>query len=291
MIPAAYITEWKNFSPWANEAHVEQDLILSRAIIEIFNNSFLKKELAFRGGTALHKLFFSPAARYSEDIDLVRTGKGPIKPIVDALRDIFEPWLGIPKIQTTNRSFKLMYYFNTERLPITKARIKIEINIEESFSILQRLEKDFSVNSQWFSGQASINTFQFEELIATKLRALYQRKKGRDVFDLWLALQQENFDIKAAVNVFLAYMEQADQNITQIIFEKNLNLKLREFTFLDDIGILLSPQLMRTHAKSLAAENGVFLSAEDGTVITSEGWSLIDAADEIKNRILNAMYT
>jgi predicted nucleotidyltransferase component of viral defense system len=69
---------------------VEQDLILSRAIVEIFSNPFLAEQLAFRGGTALHKLFFAPAARYSEDIDLVRTSKGGIKEIIDALRDCLE---------------------------------------------------------------------------------------------------------------------------------------------------------------------------------------------------------
>jgi predicted nucleotidyltransferase component of viral defense system len=84
MIPVAQITQWRTTAPWADDMQVEQDLILSRIIVEIFSDPFLKKELAFRGGTALHKLFFSPAARYSEDIDLVRTSKGPISEIADA---------------------------------------------------------------------------------------------------------------------------------------------------------------------------------------------------------------
>ena len=69
MIPMAYITQWRQVAPWPDDMQVEQDLILSRAIVEIFSNPFLSEQLAFRGGTALHKLFFSPAARYSEDID------------------------------------------------------------------------------------------------------------------------------------------------------------------------------------------------------------------------------
>ena len=55
-------------SSWPDDIQVEQDLILSRILMEIFSDPFLNKELAFRGGTALHKLFFSPPARYSEDI-------------------------------------------------------------------------------------------------------------------------------------------------------------------------------------------------------------------------------
>ena len=33
-----------------------------------------------------------------------------------------------------------------------------------------------------------MTTFKIDELMGTKLRALYQRTKGRDLFDLWLAL-------------------------------------------------------------------------------------------------------
>ena len=67
MIPLAQITQWRQTAPWSDDLQVEQDLILSRIIIEIFADPFLYQELAFRGGTALHKLFFTPPARYSED--------------------------------------------------------------------------------------------------------------------------------------------------------------------------------------------------------------------------------
>lgn len=67
MIPRAYIVEWRSQAPWKTDAHVEQDLILSRALLEIFSDDFLRSALAFRGGTALHKLHLAPAARYSED--------------------------------------------------------------------------------------------------------------------------------------------------------------------------------------------------------------------------------
>src|SRR5579863_6295411 len=126
MIPIAQITQWRSIAPWPDDMQVEQDLILSRMLIEIFSNSFLNKELAFRGGTALHKLFFSPPARYSEDIDLVRTSKGAIKDIIDALRNCLEPWLGKPKTIRTARSFKLMFYFNPENSQNSRLRIKLE---------------------------------------------------------------------------------------------------------------------------------------------------------------------
>lgn len=72
MIPQAYITAWRKKVPWQEDFQVEQDLVIERALMAIYSNEYLKERLAFRGGTALHKLYLSPAARYSEDIDLVQ---------------------------------------------------------------------------------------------------------------------------------------------------------------------------------------------------------------------------
>lgn len=60
MIPQAYITEWANQVPWQTNEQVEQDLVICRALVTIFSDEFLAKSLAFRGGTALHKLYLSP---------------------------------------------------------------------------------------------------------------------------------------------------------------------------------------------------------------------------------------
>ena len=72
MIPENFIQRWHQNVGWQTPAQVEQDLILSRMLVEIFSDPFLNEELAFRGGTAFHKLFITPAARYSEDIDCSR---------------------------------------------------------------------------------------------------------------------------------------------------------------------------------------------------------------------------
>lgn len=86
MIPRAFITEWSATAPWPTDEQIKQDLIISRALCEIYRDKFLSERLAFRGGTALHKLFLNPAPRYSEDIDLVQIHPEPIKPTIQALR-------------------------------------------------------------------------------------------------------------------------------------------------------------------------------------------------------------
>ena len=82
MIQESFIREWSEMAPWSKNEMVEQDLIICRALVSIFSDDFLRENLAFRGGTALHKLFLQPQARYSEDIDLVQIKPGPIKPIM-----------------------------------------------------------------------------------------------------------------------------------------------------------------------------------------------------------------
>lgn len=94
MIPMMNIVAWGNAVPWAEPRQVEQDLIISRALVDIFSDGFLSEQLRFRGGTALNKLHFPEPIRYSEDIDLVRTTEGPIGPVIDRIRERLEPWLG-----------------------------------------------------------------------------------------------------------------------------------------------------------------------------------------------------
>lgn len=91
MIPRDYITEWRAQAPWVFDLQVEQDLVISRALVAIFSHPLLSKSLALRGGTALYKLYIKPPARYSEDIDLVQINAEPVGPLMGAMRDVLDP--------------------------------------------------------------------------------------------------------------------------------------------------------------------------------------------------------
>jgi predicted nucleotidyltransferase component of viral defense system len=109
MIPLDYITEWRRFAPWTDENHVEQDMIITRVLIELFNHPLVARSLAFRGGTALYKLFIRPALRYSEDIDLVQVNAEPIGTLLEMLREIVNPLLGKPKWKLNQGRATLFY--------------------------------------------------------------------------------------------------------------------------------------------------------------------------------------
>ena len=98
----------------------------------------------------------------------------------------------------------------------------------------------FSVSSRWFEGQCEISTYELDELLGTKLRALYQRKKGCDLFDLAAALKHEDADPARIVETFSAYMKHGGNSVTRAQFEMNLHQKLSDPQFAADISPLLA---------------------------------------------------
>ncbi|MEX1117219.1 MAG: nucleotidyl transferase AbiEii/AbiGii toxin family protein [Terrimicrobiaceae bacterium] len=239
MIPAAMITEWSQQCPWISLAQVEQDLVLSRALVEIYRIPALRDSLVFRGGTALHKLVLQPAARYSEDLDFVQIREESIGQTLDLLRSVLEPWLGNPKTDISPRGATQIYRFESETPPVIRLRLKIEINTREHFHLHPLQNHDFTVASRWFNGTAQVPIYSVTELLGTKLRALYQRRKGRDLFDLWHAHQFKVLNPAEVVAVFLHYMEAEQHSVTQTVFRSNLEAKMNSKAFLSDTPPLL----------------------------------------------------
>ena len=222
MIPRDYVTEWRASAPWVQDFQVEQDLVISRALVALFSDGDLAATLAFRGGTALYKPFLRPAARYSEDIDLVQMRAGPIGAVMDKIRAALDPWLGRPQWKQTEGRVTLNYRFDSEDAPTIPLKLKVEINSREHFTVLGYQKVPFTIASRWFRGRADIPTYCLDELLGTKMRALYQRKKGRDLFDLWYAHQKGGVDPDKIVACFLRYMEAEGETISRAIFEQNL---------------------------------------------------------------------
>jgi len=239
LIPRDLITEWSLVAPWIQSYQVEQDLVICRALVNIFNHPVLGDNLAFRGGTALFKLHL-PSVRYSEDIDLVQVKAGPIGELMDGIRDVIDPWLGTPKWKQTQGRVPFRYQFDSEDGP--PLTLKVEINTREHFSVYGYQKIPLKLVSRWFSGSADILTYELDELLGTKTRALYQRKKGRDLFDLWFALTKgiPAPDVGRIIDSFLKYMEYGGFSISRALFEKNLSEKRLDEKFNTDIEPLLT---------------------------------------------------
>lgn len=262
MIPEIYVEQWRVNAPWSSMAMIEQDLILSRALVDLYNQPKIANSLAFRGGTALNKLFIQPAARYSEDLDFVQCRSEPIGEIIDAIRTALDAWLGEPKRKLTERSAKLVYRYQS--LDGVSAKLKIEINTTEHFQMEPLQLIPFSVSSEWFSGSTFIGTYQLDELMGTKLRALYQRRKGRDLFDLCLVLERDLVNPDKVVSIFKHYCLYNSEPVTRTMFEESLHFKKQNTDFQFDIIPLLSDPGAWSFSKAISLIETQLIPKLDG---------------------------
>jgi predicted nucleotidyltransferase component of viral defense system len=229
MIYTSDITQWSVNHPWATRDDIEQDLLLSQAICEIANDSLLGNELIIRGGTAFHKLFLPKPFRYSEDLDYVRSSAGGIGPIMIQLVTIGDR-LGY-KTNSSLAKFPKVFWKGMSESG-QSLRIKIEINTHERTPALPLTTVSHIVNTENNNSLADVVVFQPEELIATKIRALYQRSKGRDLFDIWLSIKMLALDPLVIIDAFAPYRP---EGITAELAIKNLEKKLESRRFLEDI--------------------------------------------------------
>jgi predicted nucleotidyltransferase component of viral defense system len=263
MIHQTHLTAWQAHAPWDKRSKIEQDLRLSRGIAAIFSDPVLAEHLAMRGGTVLHKGHLAPAARYSEDIDLVL-----IKPMAKdtlelRLRAVLTPvlgtpsgsivadaWLAVRNARKPSKLLRTVFSFVPLGLrhPMT---VKVEVNINENKSLFPLVEVDVNL----LSGEGELKTcrarsYEIHELLGTKLRALMQRRQGRDLFDLYHAAE---FGSKATpicivdgartVEAFSWYLANENEHLGLDEAERWLNEALQTAAFRNDMKTLLRPDL------------------------------------------------
>lgn len=239
MIPIAHIQQWTTNAPWPNLRQVEQDLIICRALGDLFGSEALRGKIAFRGGTAINKLLFQKPLRYSEDIDLVQTRQEPIGGIIDAVRDALS-WLGNCKRTQAQHSLHLTFKFQPESGSVEPLKLKVEINTREQGNLHGLKTYPFEIESDWHQAKAEIVSFEPVEIFGTKLRALLQRDKHRDLFDLNEGLLQLGLDPDRVVECFQHYLMLEDNPISRANAEERMLRKLNR-ALSEDIKPLLPP--------------------------------------------------
>lgn len=176
--------------PWPSPRQIEQDLLLSRAIVALFNDPFLRGQIAMRGGTVLHKVHLAPASRYSEDIDLV----------------------------------------------------VVEANVSERKPHRPVVDMPFGLTFRNAPQQTVVRSFDIHEMLGAKMRALFQRYRGRDLFDRHWALRESGglrVDPVEVANSFLYYMRLERTPVRRRTLLKELDLRLADAGFCSDMEVLL----------------------------------------------------
>jgi predicted nucleotidyltransferase component of viral defense system len=263
-------------APWPDARQIEQDLIICRALCDLFNAPALKSKIAFRGGTAINKLLFKQPLRYSEDIDLVQTQAEPIGTTVDAIREALS-WLGKCNREQAGHSMHLVFKFVPEADPQATLKLKIEINTREHQHLFGIRSYPFAVNSDWYQGSTEITSFEPEELFGTKLRALLQRRKNRDLFDLHHGLDQLAMDRNKLISCFEHYLSFEGKPITRAVAEQRMLEKLTR-SLTEDIAPLLPAGVRFNDDDAKQAFERVW--TELITLIKGDSWKLTDQALE-----------
>jgi predicted nucleotidyltransferase component of viral defense system len=272
LIPSSYIQAWSAKAPWPDSRQVEQDLIICRALCDLFNAPTLKGKIAFRGGTAINKLLFNQPLRYSEDIDLVQTQAEPIGATVDAIRDVLS-WLGKCNREQAGHSMHLLFKFTPEADAQSTLKLKVEINTREHESLFGIKSYPFAVESDWYQGKTEIASFEPEELFGTKLRALLQRRKNRDLFDLHHGLEQLALDTGKLIACFDYYLALDGNPITRAVAEQRMLEKLTR-SLTEDIAPLLPAGVRFNDDDAMMAFERVW--RELIAIIKGDAWKLTD---------------
>jgi predicted nucleotidyltransferase component of viral defense system len=153
-------------------------------------------------------------------------------------------FLGEPKTKRKTSNNTLLYRFEAEEPRGVALRLKIEINGKEHFSVFGHEICSFEMKNSWFSGKCDIRTYRFDELIGTKIRALYQRKKGRDLCDLYCALQSGKLDVDKAVACYRDYITFFGYHVpTANEYAANLEAKMSDADFRADTAPLVAPAM------------------------------------------------
>jgi len=257
--------------PWAAQYQVEQDLLLCRAMVALFDDKFLSSQIAMRGGTLLHKVHLAPPARYSEDIDLVVVGTRPADHIRRAIRRVLAEVLGAPKasvwdtialaIRNTvkpSRVLRMTYSARSIIEPNRVLEIVVEANVTERKPHRAVVEMPFSFPFRDKPVQTKIKGFDIHEMLGTKMRAMFQRKRGRDLFDLYWALTKSPMPVDPAAIIasFEHYLKQEGTKAGQAEFIGILDNHLKDRGFCSDMQALLrtdityDPQMAGKYVKT-----------------------------------------
>jgi len=183
---------------------VEKDYVLGWILYSVSSSS-LSKHFAFKGGTALSKVYFPSQWRLSEDLDFTLLGEADWQDIAKSLSEEVPSIMGresrIPltlnKIPFTNPNYlqSRFQYIG----PVSKNTVKIEVSKERFVGdVLQK-----EVAQLFDCPRFTVHVYSLENILSEKIRALLERGKVKDYYDVWRLLKTESFDYDKVRKLFL----------------------------------------------------------------------------------------
>ena len=248
---------------WADEQGLpdllfaELDYRLVKTLEALYSDDFLSKRLCMKGGTAINKLYLAETSRLSVDLDFNHLGsKEEVQKEKRAVRELI-----MELLKKQDNSYDVHYErpygltrikarYKTVGVPIQN--FKIEISHVERFPIISPLKKKIKTPD----GLADVVTYTLEELTATKLRALLERFKGRDIYDLFF-ISQLKPDPTVIRKMFLYYFYRSRKVFNPNVHYKSLVRRYESGNYADDVSAFVKPTVtfdLNTAAKEVISQ-------------------------------------
>lgn len=187
------------------DTQIEKDYILSWILLGIVGNELLSKQLVFKGGTVLKKIYF-PDYRFSEDLDFTLLDE---KITNEELLHEFEKVYVFVKEEAnitlqfgeanTHISGSLAFYINyigPLQGTINSRNIKIDITRGETLEYPVEQRAVFILYSDLPEQSFQLQCYSLSEVLIEKMTALMGRTEPRDLFDFWYLTEHERMDTR-----------------------------------------------------------------------------------------------
>lgn len=238
------LTVWAEKIGASGLPQAEHDYRLVLALKGLSEHPELSRELAFKGGTALNKLYYGESNRLSVDLDFNAVGPpGLVMKRGAPLRKLVE---GVLREQ--DPEYRLSYKYSEGQTTIAARYaplmgpatqpIKVEVSVVESVPVLGLIGKALDGPE----GPIEVRTYALEELLAGKARALYDRRKGRDIYDLDRA-RGFTIDERALRKLVYYYFFASGKIFSWSLFRQNLEAKAADRRFGEDMRPFLRPTI------------------------------------------------
>lgn len=211
---------------------VEKDYVLGWLLYGISKSSVADR-LAFKGGTALSKVYFPDVWRLSEDLDFTALdettmpefGEALMKEVPKILADSGRMTVELKRVPFTNRRY-LQSKFKFAG-PIGRGAIKIEVS-KEPFPgkvVAKQVPQRFDYP------RFSVRAYSLDNVAAEKFRALIERGKIRDYYDAWKLLKVAKLDRESVKELFLKKCDAKEIKFAGVdqFFPEGLSRKLEPY--------------------------------------------------------------
>jgi len=221
MIPQAEVSRLAH-QLGVGERIIEKDYVLSWVLV-VIAESDLRDHVAFKGGTALKKVYF-PEYRFSEDLDFTLPGDLPHDDLLGLLEACLPALLGRVNLRVELGATDLSAFDSTTvqasyvgplQSRMGSRRLKMDFTRGELL-VNPPMRGELKAHYSDYPKSVRLPAYTVNEILAEKLCALMGRTEPRDLYDVWWLLEMGGVDPALLTHDFLRKAEHKGHDPTRL---------------------------------------------------------------------------